>query len=96
MRTTAKAILAVCTIGALAVGPTASVRAQFPPQPPPVYYPSPPPPPPPGYYPPPLPPPVYYPPPHRYRYYPPSPRWRYGCPPHYTVQGGLCKPYRGY
>jgi hypothetical protein len=20
----------------------------------------------------------------------------YGCPPHYTVQDGVCKPYRGY
>ena len=19
-----------------------------------------------------------------------------GCPPHYTIQGGVCKPYRGY
>ncbi len=45
----------------------------------------------------------YY--PHRYRehydedrrYFPPSRRWgRNGCPPHYTVQNGLCKPYRGY
>ena len=32
------------------------------------------------------------------RYYPPDPKWRTwnGCPPHYTVQSGLCKPYRGY
>ena len=29
---------------------------------------------------------------------PPSRRWRTwnGCPPRYTVQDGLCKPYRGY
>ncbi len=32
------------------------------------------------------------------RYFPPNPRWRTwnGCPPRYTVQDGLCKPYRGY
>ena len=32
------------------------------------------------------------------RYYPPNPKWHTsnGCPPHYTVQDGLCKPYRGY
>jgi hypothetical protein len=94
MRPIAKAILTFGTIGALAVGPTASVRAQFPPQPPPPSYGYPPPPY--GYYPPP--PPMYYSPPPRYGYYPPSPRWRTwnGCPPHYTVQDGLCKPYRGY
>src|SRR5262245_48101031 len=30
-------------------------------------------------------------------YSPPSPRWRTfnGCPPRYTVQDGLCKPYSG-
>jgi len=96
MWTTAKAILALGTIGALSVGSTSSVWAQFPPQPPPVYPGSPPPPPPYGY--PPPPPAGYYPPPPRYSYYPPSPRWRTwnGCPPHYTVQGGLCRPYRGY
>jgi hypothetical protein len=32
------------------------------------------------------------------RYYPPNPKWHTsnGCPPHFTVQDGLCKPYRGY
>jgi hypothetical protein len=31
------------------------------------------------------------------RYYPPNPKWRTwnGCPPHFTIQGGVCKPYRG-
>src|SRR5690242_2310524 len=40
-------------------------------------------------------------------YYDGGPRYRYrdgrrsrdpnaGCPPHYTVQDGVCKPYRGY
>jgi hypothetical protein len=31
------------------------------------------------------------------RYSPPSNRWRTGngCPPNYTVQDGLCKPYTG-
>ena len=32
------------------------------------------------------------------RYYPPNPKWHTpnGCAPHFTVQDGLCKPYRGY
>ena len=95
MWATAKNILALGAIGALALVAITSARAQFPPQPPPVYYGYPPPPPSYGY--PPPPPPGYYPPP-RYSYYPPSPRWRTwnGCPSHYTVQGGFCKPYRGY
>jgi hypothetical protein len=29
-------------------------------------------------------------------YFPPSGRWRRGCPRGYTIQDGLCKPYRGY
>jgi len=29
-------------------------------------------------------------------YFPPSTRWRGGCPRGYTIQDGLCKPYRGY
>lgn len=31
------------------------------------------------------------------RYYPPNPRWHTpnGCPPQFTVQDGLCKPYTG-
>lgn|SRR5262245_10351505 len=29
-------------------------------------------------------------------YFPPSSRWRRGCPRGYTIQDGLCKPYRGY
>jgi len=82
MRNIATAILALATLGAMAVGPTAIAEAQY-------YYPYPPQPPPPPYY-------------YRYGppagYYPPSPRWMTwnGCPPHYTVQSGLCKPYRGY
>jgi hypothetical protein len=81
MRTIAKAILALAMLGAMAVGPTATVEAQY-------YYPYPPQPPPPYYY-------GYGP---RPAYYPPSPRWMTwnGCPAHYTVQSGLCKPYRGY
>jgi hypothetical protein len=42
-------------------------------------------PPPPGYYPPPPPPPGYY---YGRR------AWN-GCPPNYTIQGGVCKPYQG-
>jgi len=32
------------------------------------------------------------------RYSPPSRQWRTwnNCPPNYTIQDGLCKPYRGY
>lgn len=45
----------------------------------------------------PPPPPRYY--NHRSRYHRPDHRrwhtWN-GCPSHYTVQDGLCKPYRGY
>ena len=29
-------------------------------------------------------------------YFPPSNRWRRGCPRGWTIQDGLCKPYRGY
>ncbi len=81
MRTTAKTILALGTFAAIALS-CGAVHAQY-------YYPYPPPPPPPRYY-------YGYGPPQRY--YPPSPRWQTynGCPPHFTVQGGLCKPYRGY
>ena len=31
-----------------------------------------------------------------YRNYDRRYRTRNGCPPHYTVQDGVCKPYRGY
>jgi hypothetical protein len=86
MRTTGKAILTCGILGAIFFGGIAPVLAQY-------YYPP--------YPPPPPPPPPYYgyrygPPPGAYQ--PPSPRWRTinGCPPHYTVQDGLCKPYRGY
>jgi hypothetical protein len=35
--------------------------------------------------------------PQRGGYAPPSPQWRTwnGCPPNFTVQDGVCKPYRG-
>jgi hypothetical protein len=81
MQTTAKVILSLGT-SVLVIGSTAAVRAQY------YYRPFPPQPPPYGYYaPPPLP---------RYGYYPQ--RWHTwnGCPPYYTVQDGVCKPYRGY
>src|SRR5262245_3780982 len=29
-------------------------------------------------------------------YFPPTRRWRRGCPRGWTIQDGLCKPYRGY
>jgi hypothetical protein len=74
-----------------------------PPPPPPDYYP---PPPPPAYY---LPPPGYEPPVDRgpqlrfdlgddeARYSPPNPNFKTwnNCPPNFTVQDGLCKPYSG-
>jgi hypothetical protein len=81
MRNLAKFVLGICTFGALIAGSTAPGQAQY-------YYPYPPPPPR-YYYPPPPPPP--------YGYYPR--RWGgtyNGCPPHYTIQDGVCKPYRGY
>jgi hypothetical protein len=81
MATFAKTFIALGTLGAILLGGAADVKAQY-------YYPYPPPPPPrPYYY-------GYGPGP---RYYPPSPRWNTinGCPPNFTVQGGLCKPYRG-
>jgi hypothetical protein len=102
VRTTAKSMLALGTIfGALAIGSTASVRAQFPPQPPPPNFGySPPPPPPPHSPPPPASAPrhVYHAAPPRSDFYPPSPELHTlnGCPSHYTVQDGLCKPIRRY
>ena len=91
MRTKARAMLALAILGTVALGGLGTAQAQY--YPPPPYYPYPPPPPPP-------PPPYYYRygPPGPARYYPPSPRWRTfnGCPPNFTVQNGLCKPYRGY
>jgi hypothetical protein len=80
-----------------------------PPPPPPDYYPPPPayyppPPPPPAYY---LPPADYEPPadrglqlrfdPDEARYSPPNPAFKTwnNCPPNFTVQDGLCKPYTG-
>jgi hypothetical protein len=83
MATFAKTVVALGTFGAIVLSNAAPVMAQY-------YYPYPP-------YPPPPPPrPYYYGP--GPRYYPPSPRWNTwnGCPPRFTVQGGLCKPYRGY
>ncbi len=52
------------------------------------------------YYPPVYAPPVYVPPP-VYRPYAPRPYYRPAyrrnpCPPYWTVQSGVCKPYRGY
>jgi hypothetical protein len=75
MRTVAKAILALCILGAML--PVPSALAQ--------YYPYPPPPPPPDYG-------GYYGRPAPYGY--PPPTWN-GCPPGYTIQGGVCQPYRG-
>ncbi len=91
MPTHAKAMLALGVLVTVAVGGLATAQAQY--YPPPPYYPyAPPPPPPPNYY-------RYGPPgPPPGAYYPPGPGWRTfnGCPPRYTVQDGLCKPYRGY
>ena len=88
MRTSLKAIAALGVLGATIFGSVLPVLAQYYPYPPP-----PPPPPPPGYYgggyygAPPPPPPGYYPPPPDYGYRP--------CPRGFTVQDGVCKPYRG-
>ena len=46
-------------------------------------------------------PPVYVPPPPVYAPYAPRPYYRPGyrrnpCPPYWTIQSGVCKPYRGY
>ncbi len=89
MRTTIKAIAAFGVLGATFLGSVLPVLAQYYPYPPP-------PPPPPGYYgggyygAPPPPPPGYY----GGGYYRPQ-RWN-GCPRGFTVQDGVCKPYRGY
>jgi hypothetical protein len=84
MRSTVKAIITLGTLGAMFFGSVLPVLAQY-------YYPYPPPPPPP-------PPPGYYggygPPPPPYGYY--RPRSWNGCPRGFTVQDGVCKPYRGY
>jgi len=40
--------------------------------------------------------PYYAPPPPPYGYYYQPGRTVQGCPPHYTRQDGVCKPYRGY
>jgi hypothetical protein len=92
MRTIIKAIAALGVLGAMFFGSVLPVLAQYYPYPPP-----PPPPPPPGYYgggyyggPPPPPPPGYY----GGGYYRPR-NWN-GCPRGFTVQDGVCKPYRGY
>lgn len=84
MRSTVKAITALGVLGVMFFGSALPVLAQY-------YYPPPPPPPPPGYYrgygygPPPPPPYGYY----GGRDYRP-------CPRGFTVQDGVCKPYRGY
>src|SRR5579863_5040203 len=86
MRTMTKAVLALGFVGAMAIGTTASVEAQ-------------------GIY-------LNVPGVHigvggpgyrrHYRdaprYYDQAPGYGYGsnCPPNYTVQDGVCKPYRGY
>jgi hypothetical protein len=88
MRPIIKAVAALGVLAAMFLGSVLPVLAQYYPYPPP-----PPPPPPPGYYgggyygPPPPPPPPY-------GYYRPQ-RWN-GCPRGFTVQDGVCKPYRGY
>lgn len=83
MRMIAKTIVVLSILGGMALG-AGPASAQYAP-----YYPYPPPPPPRYYYRPALPPGAYY---------PPSRRWRTfnGCPPHYTIQDGICKPYRGF
>ena len=101
MRNIAKAILTLCFICAMAVGTSAPVKAQY------YYYPPPPPPPPPYYggygygcY-------YYYGHPVPYGYHGPygdgygsnpDPHCTYAgcCPLGWTVQGGVCKPYRGW
>ncbi len=89
MRTTIKAIAAFGVLGVTFLGSVLPVLAQYYPYPPP-------PPPPPGYYgggyygAPPPPPRGYY----GGGYYRPQ-RWN-GCPKGFTVQDGVCKPYRGY
>jgi hypothetical protein len=83
MRSTVTAITAFAVLGAMFFGSVLPVLAQYYPYPPP-------PPPPPGYY-------GGYgygPPPPPYGYYRPQ-RWN-GCPRGFTVQDGVCKPYRGY
>jgi hypothetical protein len=84
MRTLLKAILVLGFVAAMADAATSPVHAQYyypPPPPPPYYYRYGPPPPPPPYY-------------GRGGYYG-RPTYN-GCPPHYTIQGGVCKPYRGW
>jgi hypothetical protein len=85
MRTIAKAGFALAFVGAMAVGTTLPVKAQ-------------------GFY-------LNAPGIHVHigghrHYYPGGPYYDYapgggygtvnGCPPYYTIQGGVCKPYRGY
>lgn len=86
MRTITKLALTLAAIGVLALAGSSIVHAQYyyqPYPPPPAYYPPPPPPPPYGYG-------------YGYRPYPSRyPTWN-GCPRGFTVQGGVCKPYRGY
>jgi hypothetical protein len=78
MRTLAKAAVALGFIGATAIGTTATVQAQG-------YFGY-------GYYSHP-----YY---HAYRHYPryygyyDGGRTGNGCPPDWTIQGGVCKPYQ--
>jgi hypothetical protein len=83
MRTSAKTIVAFGAFAVLALSEVAALAQYYP------YPPYPPPPPPRPYY-------YGYGPPQRY--YPPSPRWQTwnGCAPNFTVQDGLCKPYRSY
>jgi hypothetical protein len=87
MRSTVTAVAALSVLGATLFGSVLPVLAQYYP------YPPPPPPPPPGYY-------GGY-----YGYPPPPPAYGYGygyhrswngCPRGFTVQDGVCKPYRGY
>ncbi len=104
------ALTAISTVAEAEDGcPNDELGYDYPPPPPPDYYPPPPayyrpPPPPPAYY---LPPADYEPPadaglqlrfdPDEARYSPPNPAFKTwnNCPPNFTVQDGLCKPYTG-
>jgi hypothetical protein len=73
--------LALAFIGMTGVAAPTPAKAQY-------YYPPPPPQPPPYYY--------GRPGPYGYPYRERGWRTWNGCPPHYTVQGGVCRPYRGF
>jgi hypothetical protein len=82
--------VALLAFGGIFLAPAPSALAQY------YYPPPPPPPPPPGYYS--APPPGYYaapPPDYDDDYYDRPHRTWNGCPPNWTIQGGVCKPYQG-